>query len=164
MKPAMLLLLSTLLVTGCVSVPPIDRSVLPVIPAQFKEGDGRWTIAEPAVAQPRGEWWKAFSDPFLEDLITRANRSNASIHVAASRLAQARALVRSTEADRSVQIDAGTSATRLRGIVSNSSGPARNLFSAGANLSYEVDLFGRLARTTDAAVLDVQAREGLLQS
>jgi multidrug efflux system outer membrane protein len=164
MKLITLPLLAALILAGCATAPPIDRSKLPVIPAQFKEGDGRWTVAAPAEAQPRGEWWKAFSDPILEDLIARANSGNASIQVAAARLAQARALVRSTEADRAVQVDAGASASRLQGIVSGSSGPARNLFSAGANLSYEVDLFGRLARTTDAAVLDVQAREGLLQS
>ena len=44
-------------------------------------------------------------------------------------------------------------------------GPApATLTSAGANLSYEVDLFGRLARASDAASLDAQSREALLQS
>lgn len=164
MKLITLSLLVALVLAGCATVPPIDPSTLPAVPASFKEGDGRWTVAVPAEAQPRGAWWKAFSDPVLEDLVARADRANTSIQLAAARLAQARAFVRSTEADRSVQVGVGANAARLQGIVSNTSGPARSIFGAGADLSYEVDLFGRLARTTDAAVLDAQAREGLLQS
>jgi multidrug efflux system outer membrane protein len=154
-----------LLLAGCASTPPpIDASRLPEVPASFKEGDGRWTVAPPAEAQPRGEWWKAFSDPVLDELIERAGRGNTGIQVAAARLTQARAFARATDADRSLQAGVGASANRLRGIVGGSSGPARSLFAAGADLSYEVDLFGRLRQATDAAGLDVQAREGLLQS
>jgi multidrug efflux system outer membrane protein len=153
-----------LLLVSCASVPAIDPASLPSTPAAFKEGDGRWTVAAPAEAQPRGEWWKAFSDPVLDDLIARAQRNNASVQVAAARLAQARAFVLSTKADRLPQIGIGASAYRLDGIVSNTAGPARGFYTAGANASYEADLFGRLARTTDAAVLDAQAREALLQS
>jgi len=154
------------LLAGCsTSVPPIDPATLPAAPERFKEkGDSRWTIAAPAEAAPRGEWWKAFSDPVLDGLIERADAANTSIRIAAARLAQARAFVRSTEADRAPQISVDGGAARVGGIVNNTAGPARSLYSAGANLSYEVDLFGRLARATDAAVLDAQAREALLQS
>ncbi|MGE5522753.1 MAG: efflux transporter outer membrane subunit, partial [Rhodospirillaceae bacterium] len=165
MKLKLSALFAALLLAGCAATPPaIDSSALPAVPAAFKEGDGRWTVAAPAEAQPRGEWWKAFSDPVLEDLIARANRSNTTIQVAAARLVQARAFVRATEADRAPQVNVDANATRLRGIVSNTAGPARSVFGVGAGFSYELDLFGRLARTTDAAVLDVEAREGLLQS
>jgi outer membrane protein, multidrug efflux system len=154
-----------LLLAGCASSPPrIDPSSLPAVPANFKEGDGRWTTAAPAEAQPRGEWWKAFSDPVLDELVERADRSNASIQVAAARLAQARAFVRATDADRSVQVGVGASAARMQGIVGGTSGPARTVIATGVDLSYEVDLFGRLAQATDAAVLDARSREGLLQS
>ena len=154
-----------LLLAGCASTPPpIDASRLPEVPASFKEGDGRWTVAPPAEAQPRGEWWRAFADPVLDELIERAGRGNTGIQVAAARLTQARAFARATDADRSLQAGVGASANRLRGIVGGSSGPARSLFAARADLSYEVDLFGRLSQASAAAGLDVQAREGLLQS
>ena len=65
-----------------------------------RKRDGRWTVAPPAEAQPRGDWWKAFADPVLDDLVERADRNNTSIQQAAARLAQARALVRSADADR----------------------------------------------------------------
>jgi len=155
-----------LLLAACAtSLPKIEPEKLPQPPAAFKEGDGRWTQAAPAEAQPRGEWWKAFSDPVLDELVERANRSNTSIQVAAARLAQARAFVRATDANRSPQIGVGASATRAQGIVGGVAvGPARNIFATGVDFSYEADLFGRLSHATDAATLDAQAQEGLLQS
>jgi multidrug efflux system outer membrane protein len=155
-------LLLVLLLAGCAtSLPKIDEQKLPPVPAEFKEN---WTIAAPAEAQPRGEWWKAFNDPVLDDLVERASRGNASIQVAAARLAQARAFVRATDADRSLQAGLGASARRAQGIIDGNAGPAQNLFATGVDLGYEVDLFGRLSHATDSATLDAQAREGLLQS
>ena len=85
MKAALAL---AVLLAGCATqLPQVDPQSLPSVPAAFKEGDGRWTVAPPAADQPRGEWWKAFSDPVLDDLIARANRNNASIRTAAARLA-----------------------------------------------------------------------------
>ncbi len=156
---------AALLLAGCAaSLPAIDPAALPAAPQSFKEGDGRWTLAAPAEAQPRGEWWRSFSDPVLDELVERANRNNTSIQVAAARLKQARAFVQATQADRAPQVSADAGAARVGGIVNGVPGPARSLYSAGVNLSYEVDLFGRLAQATDAAVLDAQARQALLQS
>jgi multidrug efflux system outer membrane protein len=150
------------LLVGCATkLPEIEPQKLPEVPAEFKE---RWTIAAPAEAQPRGEWWKAFNDPVLDELVERADRANPSIQVAAARLAQARAVARITDADRALQVSAGASARRARGIIGGDAGPARNLFAAGADLSYEVDVFGRLSHASAAAVLDAEARGALLQS
>jgi len=158
-------LLLLLLLAGCsTQLPRVDPDALPTAPAAFKEGDGRWTLAPPAESQPRGEWWKAFGDPVLDELIERANRNNSSVKIAAARLAQARALVRATDANRYPQISVGASATRLRGDVGPTFGPARTILEGSADFSYEVDLFGRLAQATDAAARDAQAQEGLAQS
>jgi multidrug efflux system outer membrane protein len=164
MKSVTLNLLAAAFLAGCATAPDIDPSARPSIPAAFKEGDGRWTVAAPAEARPRGEWWRAFSDSVLDDLVERAARNNTSIQVAAARLAQARALVRATDANRSLQANLGASATRQRGAVASAAGTADPLYTAGADLSYEVDLFGRLAQATYAAELDAEAREALLQS
>jgi multidrug efflux system outer membrane protein len=155
--------LTLLVLAGCAtSLPEISADKLPEpAPAEFKE---RWTVAAPAEAQPRGEWWKAFNDPVLDGLIERANQGNASVRVAAARLAQARAFARATDAERSLQVGVGASAARAQGLVGGNAGPARSLFIAGADLSYEVDLFGRLSHAAEAAVRDAQSREGLLQS
>jgi len=159
---ALLPLAAALFLAGCATAP----SELPTIaaPAQFKEEGPRWTVAAPAEAQDRGAWWKVFADPVLDNLVERAGANNTTIQEAAARLAQARALARSTDADRSPQIGVGAGATRQAGAATTGSTTPGTLTSASVNLSYEVDLFGRLARASDAASLDAQAREALLQS
>ena len=160
MKRLSLGLAAVALLAGCAaSLPPVDPGALPPVPDSFK-----WTQAAPAEAQPRGEWWKPFSDPVLDELIARADRGNTGIRIAAARLTQARAFVRATDAARAPQIEASAGAQRAGGIVNGIGGPARSLFSTGVDLSYEVDLFGRLRQASDAARLDAQASEGLLQS
>jgi outer membrane protein, multidrug efflux system len=100
----------------------------------------------------------------LDDLVERADRNNTTIQVAAARLAQARALVQSANADRMPQLGIGASAVRGDGLPNNPAGQPLTLISAGANLSYEADLFGRLAQASRAARLDARSSEGLLQS
>ena len=151
-------------VAACASPPPLPDSQWPAWPTNFKEESARFTAAKPAEAQPRGEWWKSFADPVLDELIARADRNNTSIQVAAARLKQARAIARITDADRMPQLGVGASVSRVEGFVNNSGGPARNFGSVGANLGYEVDLFGKLSRASDAAYLDAQSRDALLQS
>ena len=161
-RQALLPVLAALVLAGCATAPDLPAPTQP--PASFKETRERWTIAAPAESQDRGAWWKAFADPVLDGLVERAGINNTSIHQAAARLAQARALARSADAERSLQIGVGAGASRQAG-AGIPGGPApATLTSAGASLSYEVDLFGRLARTRDAASLDAQAREALLQS
>ncbi|HSI59484.1 MAG TPA: efflux transporter outer membrane subunit [Ideonella sp.] len=155
-------LLAALVLAGCASVPAIDTAKLaPPPPAAFKEGDGRWAPATPAEAQARGTWWKAFADPTLDELVDRAARNNNQLAVAAARLLQARALLRSAEADRAPQIGLGAGASRG---TDSATGRPGTVLSAGATFGYELDLFGRLANASSAASLDAQAREALLQN
>jgi outer membrane protein, multidrug efflux system len=164
MRHALASLCLTWVCVGCTSVPS-DRAVnLPVTPAAFKEAGPPSIAAAPAETQLRGAWWKAFADPVLHDLIERANTNNTSIALAAAKLAQARALLRTADASRSLQLDLNAGASRQGGPLVNAAGANGTLISATANLSYEVDLFGRLASSRDAALLDAQSRQALLQS
>jgi multidrug efflux system outer membrane protein len=155
---------TALLLGACASPPPIDPASLPTAPAAYKEGDGRWTRAQPAEAQPRGEWWRAFGDPVLDDLVQRANIANTGIQQAAARLAQARAAARTTDADRWPQLGISAGAARFDGLPTIPAGSPQTLATVGASLSYEVDLFGRLHAASNAAALDARSRESLLQS
>ncbi|PKO66998.1 MAG: RND transporter [Betaproteobacteria bacterium HGW-Betaproteobacteria-16] len=159
-------LAAALVLAGCATALPSLPSAVDT-PPQFKEQprqNEHWTIAQPAEAQSRGTWWKAFNDPVLDALVERAGAGNTGIQEAAARLAQARALVRGAGAERTPQIGLGAAADRGTGIsTANGSAPG-TLLQAGVNISYEVDLFGRLSRTQDAATLDAQSSEALLQS
>jgi multidrug efflux system outer membrane protein len=158
-------LMLALVLAGC-AAPPIDTSSFPTVPADFKEAGTQWTASKPAEAQPRGEWWKAFNDPVLATLVLRADQANTSIAVAAARLAQARALAKSADSERMPQVGIGATALRGDGIstVNAPAGNPRNVFALAGNVSYEADVFGRLAQASRAADLDARSREALLQS
>ena len=154
----------TVLLAACATAPDIDPTQLPETPIAFKEGDGRWTQVAPAAARDRGEWWKAFADPALDSLMDRADRGNSGLKVAAARLAQARALARSTEANQVPQVGVGATVQRVGGFVSGTAGPARSFGALGADLGYELDLFGKLSEASAAARYDERSSASLLQS
>jgi len=155
-------LAAALLLAGCASAPAIDPMALPAVPAAFKEAGAQWAPTAPAEAQPRGAWWQAFADPALDKLVERAGERNTSVQAAAARLAQARALLGRANAERWPQV--GVSAGVQRASNPDTGWQPVNLGSAGASVSYEADLFGRLSRSAQAATLDAQARDALLQS
>ncbi|MDB5880752.1 MAG: efflux system, outer rane lipoprotein NodT family [Ramlibacter sp.] len=156
-------LLAALVLGGCASAPTAPSPNIEV-PATFREGDIRWTSAPPAEAQARGTWWKAFSDPTLDGLMDRAAANNTSIELAAARLMQARALARSAEADRLPQFGLRAGIARQGGPLINAAGGQGTLATLAGDLSYELDLFGRLSKASTAASLDAQSREALLRS
>ena len=149
---------------GCSSVPIVDTFTPPELPAAFREADPRWTTASPTEAQARSNWWQAFSDPVLDDLIDRANSGNNNIQQAGARLEQAKALLRGADANRTLQVSANAGASRQGGALINAIGSSGSLFNTSVNLSYETDLFGRLAKASDAAAHDAKGREALMQS
>jgi len=156
-------LVAALVLAGCASVQTVEPAAAPAAPAAFKELDGRWTQAQPAEAQARGEWWKVFSDPALDDLVVRADRNSTSVQLAAARLNQARALLRAADADRLPQVGVAAGASRGNTATPGVTNPS-TLLTAGASVAWEADVFGRLAKASQAAALDAQASEALLQS
>ncbi len=157
-------LLAALVLAGCATTPAFEPLPAPTAPSRYKELDGRWLASAPAEAQARGAWWKAFADPELDAMIHRADQYNTSIQLAGARLAQARALLRSTDADRLPQFGLGAGATRQTANPASGTTAPGTLLNAGASVSWEPDLFGRLAKASDAAALDAASREALLQS
>lgn len=162
-------LMAALVLAGCASAPPtVAEHAGVAVPASFSEQKSAaaagWTTAAPAEAQPRGAWWLAFADPALSALVERAGEANTDVQTAAARLAEARALLRSADAQRQPQVGASGGAVRQAGAnTANGMQPA-TLVTAGLNFSYEADLFGRLSGASDAARADATAREALLQS
>lgn len=160
-------LAAALLLAGCATaLPPAEPLAGVQPPAAFStpQEQASWTTAAPAEAQPRGEWWRAFADAELTALVERAAVANTDVQTAAARLTEARALLRSADAQRMPQLGASAGAARQAGAnTANGTQPA-TLLTAGLNLSYEVDLFGRLSNASEAARQDAQAQAALLQS
>lgn len=166
----LLVVATALAAAGCAATTPVAPPSTPT-PREFRwplqelqPDSGRFSQATPAEAQPRGQWWRAFDDPVLDELIERAGRRNPDLEQAAARLAQARALIRQASADRAPQLEVRGAGDRAAGL-NVPGGPApKTLLQAGAAASWELDLFGRISREVDAARLDALAGEALLQS
>jgi multidrug efflux system outer membrane protein len=152
-----------LVLAGCATPPAIDNALLPQTPASFKEEAPRFKAV---TAPPQQEWWRAFADPQLDELVARADRSNTTIQVAAARLVQARALVQQSRSDQLPQVGVSAGAQRIDGLGLTNLPPGHpvTLYTAGANISYEADLFGKLALATKAASHDAAASEALLRN
>ena len=155
-------LVAALLLAGCASTSTFVPAAAPAAPSAFKEADGRWATLSPAPAIEQGRWWTVFADPVLDDLVQRADAGNTSIQRAAARLTQARALLQAADAERLPRVGASAGASRGNRATPGSLQPV-TVASAGIGASWEPDLFGRLAQARDAAALDAQSREALLQ-
>lgn len=160
-------LAAALLLAGCATaLPPAEPHAGVPLPAAFStpQDQASWTTAAPAEAQPRGQWWRAFSDAQLTALVERAATANTDVQAAAARLAEARTLLRLADAQRMPQLGASAGAARRAGADTGNAMQPATLLAAGMNLSYEVDLFGRLSHASAAAREDALARAALLQS
>lgn len=136
---------------------------MPAVPAAFSAAGAVPTAPVPVPASA-SHWWQLFADPRLDALIALAHEQNTTIAAAAARVTQARALLRGSESARAPQAQLSTSASRQGGPLVNSAGSSGTLITAGAAVSYEVDLFGRLAQGEQAAVQDLASRTAAWQA
>ncbi|HVT87933.1 MAG TPA: efflux transporter outer membrane subunit [Tepidisphaeraceae bacterium] len=99
------------------------------------------------------EWWTVFNDPMLNNLVTRAVKSNLSLRQAEARIRQARASRQVVGS--ALWPSADASGSYRRSGVGNT-GP-RDLFTAGLDASWEIDVFGGTRRSIEAADADLQS-------
>src|ERR1700726_42138 len=150
--------------SGCSLSPHYQRPSMPAPPDSYKEA-GEWKLAAPADSTPRGRWWTMFQDRELDDLEAQVSDANQSLRAALARLDQARAQTRIARSAWFPTLTAQANATRSRtSLNSPSYTPAkpatRNAFTAEGNLSYELDLFGRVRNTVAGARASEQASAG----
>jgi len=152
------------LLGGCSLAPHYERPAMPDPPPAFKEA-GDWKLAVPADAAPRGAWWTVFGDGDLDALESQVSDSNQNLKAALARLEQARAQTRAARSGWFPTLTANASATRERtslNVPTYVPGRAStgDLFTLGADLSYEIDLFGRVRNTVAGARYTEQATAG----
>jgi NodT family efflux transporter outer membrane factor (OMF) lipoprotein len=145
--------LSVLLLAGCTVGPKYRRPAAEVPPAYKEVGD--WKPAQPNDQNLGGNWWELFQDSQLNALELQVNVSNQNLKAAEAQYTQARALVRYSRAAYFPTLAGGASATRNK--ISNNRPPS--LTTNGATysdyqipfeLSYEVDVWGRVRRTVES--------------
>ena len=151
------LALLVLLAAGCAAVGPDHQEPRADLPAAFDQARGARIAAGPAEVVG---WWRAFEDPLLDALVERATRENLSLQEALSRVREARALRGIEESARYPTLDAELAWLR-RGESDNTPFgafvPDSDLYTARFDASWEVDLFGRVRRSVEAADADLGA-------
>jgi len=159
MTRAMLLTLP--LIGACVSAPP---RIEPTADVEIPE---RWTGGATEPSPVVTEWWDTFEDPYLSELVRSAQERNHDLRAAAARLDRAAAEARIAGADLKPAIGVGLTAGRQKfnGAAFGGNFPSSTFTNYGVSLdvSWEVDLWGRLRAGARAAVADFQATEAELR-
>jgi multidrug efflux system outer membrane protein len=136
----------------------------PAPKAYSDDGTNRveWKVAEPAAELPRGAWWQVFGDPELNRLETLARTNNQNLVAAAARFEEARDLTAAARSGLYPQLSAGgtpngdISRQRTSFNAPVNGQPARvshtyDTFTAPIYLGWEMDLWGKVRRATEAA-------------
>lgn len=167
MKRMILSLMAGSLLAGCAVGPDYQRPETPQAAAGPFVDPGT-TKVSPGVAE--GEWWRLFADPALDRLVVEALTYNTDIRQASANLKRARAILSEARGQRLPTTEvqgqysrqrvgtAGQAAT-LPGGIQLPDAFEFDSFRAGFDASYEVDLFGRVTRSIEAARGDVQAAQ-----
>jgi multidrug efflux system outer membrane protein len=146
---------------GILTVGPDFKPPTNAVPPAYKAAElGAWKEGHPLDNVPKGNWWGIFNDPALNQLEAGALQSNQSLKGAVARVAQARAVARVARADLLPNLSLDPAYTRQR--YSPNQDPSfgnitANTFSAPLDLSYEIDLWGRVRRGFESARADAQA-------
>lgn len=147
------LLAATIFLAGCAIKPDYQRPAVE-LPAAWKE----------SAAAVEGNWWRIYADPVLDKLIAEAFERNTDLMVAAARVDESRALVGLAESALYPAVDAQFERNRTLSSAATGDLPPglpreRNEYRAALRVSYEVDFWGRLRATTQAARADLLASQ-----
>jgi multidrug efflux system outer membrane protein len=165
--PLLLGCLTTSTLPSCKVGPDYQTpDIAPVTPARWK-----WQTAEPKDIAPRGEWWEVFQDRDLNQLQARALAGNQNLRAAMARVDQARAAAGLSVAAFAPDISIQAAAQRER-TSGNPPSPVPiaipssqiNTYSVPLQLSYEIDLWGRVRRSLESANAQVDASGADYQS
>lgn len=107
--------------------------------------------------QTLASWWTTLNDPTLTNLIERAVRGNLDLKKAQARVREARARRGISQADLFPTLNATASATRGRNSQAAGRGDTQDMYATGFDATWELDVFGGVRRSVEAATADLQA-------
>ena len=153
MRKPLIVALLALLAGGCMVGPDYVRP--PV------DAPAAWRLGEPEVRDlANTAWWEQFGDPVLNDLIAEALRANKDLLIATARIDEFAGKYGFVRSGLFPQVGAGYEPSRQRNIPAGATQPATyNSYSAVLSASWEIDLWGRIRRQTEAANAQLLASE-----
>ncbi len=167
MRISTVLVLLTTVVAGCTIGPDYERPAV--------ESPTAWRIDYPtAVDVANTKWWEQFGDPVLNELVESALRENLDVRIAAARVDQFIGALTATRSQLYPQLGYSADAGRARASrvgqppLPPGADPYFSLYQGALGASWQIDLFGRVARLSEAAQAQVygseQARHGVVLS
>lgn len=156
---ARLLLVSAVLgFSACAKVGP-DYVVPAVdVPAGWSGLDSAaGPVTSVAEAGDISRWWLVLHDPLLSELMAEALRASPDLRLAQARLREARGRRMVAAAGLFPSVTAGGNARRSEASEEAGNGASTNLFSAGFDADWELDVFGGVRRSLEAAGADLEA-------
>ncbi|MGD0912315.1 MAG: efflux transporter outer membrane subunit [Terracidiphilus sp.] len=166
----------SLLLSGCMVGPKYVKPTVATAPAfreqppeSFKEVDG-WQTAQPDDQALRGKWWQIFGDPQLNALEDELTASNQNLKVSEARFREARAMIRFNRSQEFPTITTSPSVTNERDSANAPYFPPQYANNGVGNytlpfdLTYEVDLWGKVRRRVNASREEAQASAADLET
>src|ERR1700733_6797584 len=166
---ALLMSLTAIMLAGCMVGPNYVKPSTPMAPA-FKEeapnlsqaNDG-WKLAQPDDQQNRGNWWEIYGDPQLNALEAQIDSANQNLKIAEANYREARAAVRFKPSYEAPAIGVAPGISAVRDSANQPYFPSSQVnngngdFVLPVDLSWEIDLWGRIRRSVTAAREQAQA-------
>jgi len=156
-KRCFLLTLPVAMIAGCTVGPQYSKPEI-VIPETFREA--------PPPVDPASfadlPWWSVFNDPALQKLVTQALANNYDIQVAVARIDKARAAVGVAQSEGKPQVGYEANAQGAKDVIAqkrSASSLTYGSFSGLINAAWELDVWGRIRRSTEAARANLLAQE-----
>jgi multidrug efflux system outer membrane protein len=120
-----------------------------------------WRLTEPeAKYLANTAWWEQFGDPVLNDLVNTALRENKDLMIATARIDEFAGRYGFVRSGLFPQVGAGYEVSRQRNVPSGATQPSTyNSYSAVLNAGWEIDIWGRIRRQTEAANAQLLASE-----
>jgi NodT family efflux transporter outer membrane factor (OMF) lipoprotein len=159
-----------LALTGCMVGPKYVKPSVPMAPGFEEAGpdaykeNSNWHIGQPADAAQRGEWWTVFGDAELNALEPQIAANNQDLKAADARFREARALIRFNHASLYPTVGVAPFAGGVRESSNQpyfsttaANGNGQSAIQLPADLSYEIDMWGRIRRGVSAAREEAQA-------
>lgn len=152
-----LIIMASLALSGCVTLPSM-KQIKPDLPTAWLADSDPATRPDSVTS----DWWQAYNDPILNQLITEALEHNRDLKLAAARIEEMRATLGLADADRYPSLQVGANAGRTRVTTKGTmpvTTPVNNNFKLNLQAAWEVDIWGRYREASNAARAELLATE-----
>ena len=156
-------LLTAILLAGCAAVGPDYAAPERATPATWRGAAAAGVAVAPTAPTDLANWWRQLDDPTLTGLIEQALQTSLDLRTAQAKLREARARRALAGAELFPTVSGSAAGQRVKASGESGGGGTANRFSAGFDASWELDIFGGLRRSVEAAQADLEASEASLR-